>query len=164
MSSMYHAPANGLTKAFNKTLCNLLNKVIGRTKRDWHKRISKELWAYRTTHRTLTQATPYSLVYGVEAGLPIESQIPSLRMAIQEGLTEEENAKLRLQELEALAKGGSKLNSTWNATKHGYPRHSARRSAQGLSKLEILSWHYESLSSQLIRQKESSHQSGMDLT
>ncbi|KAM1166245.1 hypothetical protein PS1_025876 [Malus domestica] len=101
-SSMYHAPANGLAEAFNKTLCNLLKKVIGRTKRDWHERISEALWAYRTTHRTPTQATPYSLVYGVEAVLPLESQIPSLRMAIQEGLTEKENAKLRLQELEAL--------------------------------------------------------------
>ncbi|KAM1064551.1 hypothetical protein ACFXTH_028557 [Malus domestica] len=99
---MYHAPANGLAEAFNKTLCNLLKKVIGRTKRDWHERISEALWAYRTTHRTPTQATPYSLVYGVEAVLPLESQIPSLRMAIQEGLTDEENAKLRLQELESL--------------------------------------------------------------
>ncbi|XP_068328226.1 uncharacterized protein [Pyrus communis] len=48
------------------------------------------------------QVMPYSI--GVEAILPLESQIPSLRMAIQEGLTEEENAKLRLQELEALDK------------------------------------------------------------
>ena len=39
---------------------------------------------------------PYSLVYGVEAILPLECQIPSLRIAIQEGLTGEENAKLRL--------------------------------------------------------------------
>ncbi|KAM1908815.1 hypothetical protein ACFX1X_028672 [Malus domestica] len=101
-SSMYHAPANGLAEAFNKTLCNLLKKVIGRTKRDWHERISEALWAYRTTHKTPTQAMPYSLVYGVEAVLPLESQIPSLRMAIQESLTEKENAKLRLQELEAL--------------------------------------------------------------
>ncbi|KAM2671183.1 hypothetical protein EV1_007021 [Malus domestica] len=101
---MYHAPTNGFAEAFNKTLCNLLKKVIGRTKRDWHERISEALWAYRTTHRTPTQATPYSLVYGVEAVLPLESQIPSLRMAIQEGLTDEENAKLSLQELEALDK------------------------------------------------------------
>ena len=49
-----------------------------------------------------TQATPYSLVFGVEAILPLERQIPSLQIAIQEGLTEEENAKLRLQELEVL--------------------------------------------------------------
>ncbi|KAM2502375.1 hypothetical protein ACFX1W_032934 [Malus domestica] len=101
-SSMHHAPANGLAEAFNKTLYNLLKKVIGRTKKDWHERIGEALWAYRTTYRTPTQATPYSLVYGVEAVLPLESQIPSLRMALQEGLTDEENAKLRLQELEAL--------------------------------------------------------------
>ncbi|KAM2769772.1 hypothetical protein PS2_012481 [Malus domestica] len=53
-SSMYHAPANSLAEAFNKTLCNLLKKVIGRTKRDWHERISEALWAYRMTHRTPT--------------------------------------------------------------------------------------------------------------
>ncbi|KAI5349399.1 hypothetical protein L3X38_002286 [Prunus dulcis] len=97
-SSMYNAPANGLAEAFNKTLCSLLKKVVGRTKKDWHERINEALWAYRTTYRTPTQATPYSLVYGVEAVLPLESQLPSLRMAIQEGLTDEENAKLRLQE------------------------------------------------------------------
>ena len=49
-----------------------------------------------------TQATPYSLVYGVEVVLPSKCQIPSLQIAIQEGLTGEENVKLKLQELEAL--------------------------------------------------------------
>ena len=99
---MYNAPANGLVEAFNKTLGSLLKKVVSKTKRDWHERIEEALWAYRTTFRTPTQATPYSLVYGVEAVLPLECQILSLRIAIQEGLTGEENAKLRLQELEAL--------------------------------------------------------------
>ncbi|XP_059277686.1 uncharacterized protein LOC132031802 [Lycium ferocissimum] len=101
-SSMYHAAANGLAEAFNKTLCNLLKKVVSKSKRDWHERMEEALWAYRTTYRTPTQATPYSLAYGVEAVLPLERQIPSLRLAIQEGLTEEENARLRLAELEAL--------------------------------------------------------------
>ena len=49
-----------------------------------------------------TQPTPYSLVYHVEVVLPLERQIPSLRIVIHEGLTDEDNAKLRLQELEAL--------------------------------------------------------------
>ena len=101
-SSMYNTPTNGLAKAFNKTLCNLLKKVVKCSKRDWHEKIGEALWAYRTTYRTPTQATPYSLVYGVEAVLPLERQIPSLRIAIQEGLTNEENARLRLEELEAL--------------------------------------------------------------
>ncbi|KAL0342548.1 UNVERIFIED_CONTAM: hypothetical protein Scaly_1917400 [Sesamum calycinum] len=99
---MYYAAANGLAEAFNKTLCNLLKKVVAKSKRDWHERIGEALWAYRTTVRTPTQATPYALVYGVEAVLPLEQQIPSLRIAIQEGLTEEENARIRLEELEAL--------------------------------------------------------------
>ena len=99
---MYNAPANGLAEAFNKTLGNLLKKVVSKTKRAWHERIGKALCAYRTTFRTPTQVTPYSLAYGVEAVLPLECQIPSLRIAIKEGLTGEENVKLKLQELEAL--------------------------------------------------------------
>ena len=99
---MYNAPANGLAEAFNKTLGSLLKNVVSNTKRDWYERIKEALWVYKTTFRTPTQATPYSLVYGVEAILPLECQIPSLQIAIQEGLIREENVKLRLQELEAL--------------------------------------------------------------
>ena len=99
---MYNAPTNGLAKAFNKTLCNLLKKVVAKSKRDWHERLGEALWAYRTTYKTPTQSTPFALVYGVEVVLPLEFQIPSLRIAIQEGLTEDENHRLRLAELEAL--------------------------------------------------------------
>ncbi|XP_070014118.1 uncharacterized protein [Nicotiana sylvestris] len=60
------------------------------------------LWAYKATHQTPTQATLYSLVYGVEVLLPLERQISSLRLAIQEGITDEENARLQLEELEVL--------------------------------------------------------------
>ncbi|XP_071917133.1 uncharacterized protein [Coffea arabica] len=101
-SSMYYAAANGLAEAFNKTLCNMLKKIVDKSKRDWYLRIGEAFWVYRTTFRTPTQATPYALVYGVEAVLPLECQIPSLRIAIQEGLSEEDNVRLRLEELEAL--------------------------------------------------------------
>ncbi|XP_016498577.2 uncharacterized protein LOC107817290 [Nicotiana tabacum] len=37
-SSMYNAPANGLAKAFNKTLGNLLKKVVAKNMRDWHEK------------------------------------------------------------------------------------------------------------------------------
>ncbi|XP_070009834.1 uncharacterized protein [Nicotiana sylvestris] len=33
-SSMYNVAANGLAEAFNKTLCNLLKKVVSKSKRD----------------------------------------------------------------------------------------------------------------------------------
>ena len=51
-----------------------------------------------------TQTSPYSLVYGVEVVLPFKRQILSLRIVIHEGITDEDNAKLCLQDLEALDK------------------------------------------------------------
>lgn len=99
---MYNAAANELAEAFNKTLCSLLKKVVSKSKRDRHEKIVEVLWAYRTTYRTPIQATTYALVYGVEAVPPLECQILSLRIVIQEGLTIEENARLRLEEREAL--------------------------------------------------------------
>ncbi|XP_070057591.1 uncharacterized protein [Nicotiana tomentosiformis] len=80
----------------------LKEKVVSESKRDWHDRMEEALWAYRTTHCTPTQATPYALVYGVEAVLPLERRIPSLQLAIQEGIIDKENAWLRLVEMEAL--------------------------------------------------------------
>ncbi|KAM1100828.1 hypothetical protein ACFX2B_007168 [Malus domestica] len=114
---MHHASANGLTEALNKTLCNLLKKVIGRTKRDWHERISEALWAYRTTHRTPTQGTPYSLVYGVEVVPRLDSQIPSLRIAIQEGLTTKRMQSYAFKSWKRWMREVSKLSNIWSVIK-----------------------------------------------
>ncbi|KAG9440971.1 hypothetical protein H6P81_021136 [Aristolochia fimbriata] len=101
-STAYNPAANGLAEAFNKTLCKILKKTIGANKRSWDEKLGEALWAYRTSFRTPTQSTPYSLVYGTEAVLPLEVQLPSLRIAMREGLTTEECAQLRLAELESL--------------------------------------------------------------
>ena len=71
-------------------------------KRDWDDKLGAALWAYRTTVRTPTGATPYSLVYGCEAVLPLEIQIPSLRIALATQMTTEEQHQKRLEELEML--------------------------------------------------------------
>ena len=41
------------------------------------------LWAYRTSVKDATSFTPFQLVYGLEATLPIECEIPSLKLAIE---------------------------------------------------------------------------------
>ncbi|XP_038904336.1 uncharacterized protein LOC120090691 [Benincasa hispida] len=95
-SSMYNATANELIEAFNKTLYNLLKKIVSKWKRDWQEKIEEALWVYQTTHHTPTEVTPYSLVYKVKVVLSLEREISSLRMAVQEELTIEDNTKLHL--------------------------------------------------------------------
>jgi Integrase core domain/Integrase zinc binding domain len=101
-SSIYNPRANGLAEAFNKTLINIMKKIVEGNQRDWDDKLLEALWAYRTTYRTPTQATPYSLVFGVEAILPLEVELPSLRVAMQTEMTLEEHRKLRLDELDAM--------------------------------------------------------------
>ena len=57
------------------------------------------LHGYRTSVRTSTRATPFSLVYGMEAVLPFEVEIPSLRILAESGFEEAEWAQTCFDQL-----------------------------------------------------------------
>jgi hypothetical protein len=57
--------------------------MIGIHKTSWHTMFFSALWAYRTSVKSTTGFTPFRLVYGVEAILPIECVIPSLKLAVE---------------------------------------------------------------------------------
>ena len=78
-SSTYRPLTNGAVEAANKNIKRILQKMV-ETYRDWPDKLSFALWGYRTSIRTSTGATPYSLVYGMEVVLPIEIEVPSLRV------------------------------------------------------------------------------------
>ena len=70
-----------------------VKKIIAKatkTYKDWHEKLPFALHAYRTRVRTSTEATPYSLVYGMEAVLPIKVEIPSLQVLREVELEEAE--------------------------------------------------------------------------
>eukprot|EP00253_Pinus_taeda_P030512 PITA_30512 len=60
------------------------------------------LWAYLTSVKTSTGFTPFQLVYGLEAVLPIEYEIPSLQIVVQllPTTSEEEKHLLYLAQLD----------------------------------------------------------------
>jgi hypothetical protein len=82
-SSPYYPQANGQVEAVNKSLKTILQRTINSAKSNWHLMLYSTLWAYRTSVKTATGFSPFQLVYGLEAVLPIECQIPSLKLAVQ---------------------------------------------------------------------------------
>ena len=54
------------------------------TSRDWLEKSHFALLAYRTSFRTSIGPTPYFLVYGMEIVLPIEIEMGSLRVALEQ--------------------------------------------------------------------------------
>ena len=100
-SSAYRPQTNGAVEAANKNIKRILRKTI-ETSRDWFEKLPFALWAYRTSFRTSTGATPYSLVYGMEAVLPIEIEMGSLRVALEQQISEAEWVQSRLDQLSLL--------------------------------------------------------------
>ena len=76
-STPYYPQANGLADSTNKTLQNILRKIVNENQTDWDTKVSSALWAYRTSFKTNVQATPFYLAYGLEAVMPVEFQISS---------------------------------------------------------------------------------------
>jgi hypothetical protein len=81
--SPYYPQENGQVEAVNKSLKTILQQTINSAKSNWHLMLYSTLWAYRTSVKTTTSFSPFQLVYGLEAVFPIESQIPSLKLAVQ---------------------------------------------------------------------------------
>ena len=62
---------NGAIEAFNKTLTRGLTKICNTDKDDWDEKIPTVLWDYKTTYKRSTDQTPFRLVYGQEAVVPL---------------------------------------------------------------------------------------------
>jgi hypothetical protein len=101
-SSPYLPKMNGAVEATNKNIKKIIQKMVV-TYRDWHEILPFALHAYRTTVRTSTGTTPYSLVYGMEAVMPLEVENPLLRVLMDSELEEAEWAKVRYEQLNLIS-------------------------------------------------------------
>jgi hypothetical protein len=79
-STLVYPKSNGQVEATNKTLLGALKKKLDWRKGLWVEYVPEILWSYRTTARTPTGETPFSLSYGIEAVIPVEIGSPSYRV------------------------------------------------------------------------------------
>ena len=87
-SSLGHPQANRQTEVTNRTLLKIIKARLDEAKGAWPEELPNVLWAYRTTTRTPIGETPFRLTYGIEAIIPVEVGITSIR---QEMFHEENN-------------------------------------------------------------------------
>ena len=82
----YSTPAypqgNEQAKATNKVIVNGIKKRLDDAKGKWVEELPHVLWTYRTTPRRSTGETPFSMTYGAEAIIPLETDFPTLKTSL----------------------------------------------------------------------------------
>jgi transposase InsO family protein len=102
-SSPYYAQDNGQAESSNNTLIKLIKKKIEENPKRWHEVLSEALWAHRIFKHGATKVTPFELVYGQEAILPVEVNLDALRIARQNELSALDYHNLMLDRLDEVS-------------------------------------------------------------
>ncbi|XP_070047036.1 uncharacterized protein [Nicotiana tomentosiformis] len=74
-----------------------MKKKLEDAKGLWPEVLPEVLWAYRTTLKESTGETPYSLVYGTDAVIPVRE--PSLRYFRESGSQNDDSRRQKLDEV-----------------------------------------------------------------
>lgn len=106
-----------------------MKKTLDDEKNKWLEALPGVLWSIRTTEKESTKQTPFHLVYGTEAVLPVEIGSESLRVANFEPISNEENMRLSLDLLsEARDEAGLRLAAYQSTVSRYYNRNVTTRS------------------------------------
>lgn len=73
------------------------------TYKNWREWLSYAFHVYRIAVMTSIRVTPYSLVYGMKTVMPLELEIPSLRVLMKSKLEEVEGAKIQYEQLNMIS-------------------------------------------------------------
>eukprot|EP00731_Ephydatia_muelleri_P012792 Em0007g102a len=82
-TTAYHPQGNGQVERFNRTLEDMLAKVISDNHRDWDDHLQKCLFAYRTAIHESTGYTPFLATFGRTPNLPVDVILGSRRAETQ---------------------------------------------------------------------------------
>jgi hypothetical protein len=72
LTTPYHPQANGLDERFNQTLQEMLVKVCNGAKELWDEHLDSCTFAYNTSRQESTLYTPFEIMFGRKAVLPID--------------------------------------------------------------------------------------------
>ena len=74
----YHAQTNGQVEWMNQTIIRMIGKLEQDKKARWSEHLSEMLSAYNGTHSAVTGYSPYFLLFGRKARMPVDYLFPTL--------------------------------------------------------------------------------------
>nr|KYP34315.1 Retrovirus-related Pol polyprotein from transposon 412 family [Cajanus cajan] len=119
VTSVEHPQMNGQAESANKVILTELKKRLGEEKGAWAEQLPEVLWAYRCTPQSTTQETPFRLVYGSDAMIPVEIGEPSFRRAHFDEPNNEAELRVNLDVVEDVR---DRAQVVAEATKQRYKR------------------------------------------
>jgi len=78
-TSVERPQMNGQVESANRVLLRGLKRRLDKAKGTWAEEVPRIVWAYHTTPQSTTKETPFILVYGSDAMIPVEIQENSPR-------------------------------------------------------------------------------------
>lgn len=97
-STAYHPQTNGLVERFNKTLSTMLSMYVRRDHRDWDKYLAHAVFAYNTTVQDSTGYSPFYLMHGYEAKMPLDATDPNPEQSLSDHFERLQEARERAVE------------------------------------------------------------------
>nr|GEU68586.1 reverse transcriptase domain-containing protein [Tanacetum cinerariifolium] len=99
-ASVKHPQANGLVERENRNLGERIKARLDERSKNWLEEISHVPWAHRTMVKSSNEETPFSITYGMEAVIPVEIGMPTLRTAEVDMIKNDEALGINLDLLE----------------------------------------------------------------
>ncbi|KAI3730652.1 hypothetical protein L1987_61824 [Smallanthus sonchifolius] len=135
LSTAYHPQTNGQVENANRGVKIILEKTVGKSRKDWSDKLDDALWAFRTAYKTPLGTTPFMIVYGKACHLPVELEHRALWALKTVNLDLTQAARRRffqIHELEALRDAA--YERSWNIKEKTKALHD--RKLKGLKELK----------------------------
>lgn len=77
----YYPKGNGQVESSNKNLVTIMRKLVDERQQTWHKSLYDALWADCITPKSAIDMSPFQLLYGSNAKIPITMELLALKLA-----------------------------------------------------------------------------------
>ena len=105
----YYPQGNGLVESSNKSLVRIIKRLLAQNQRSWDSKLNFALCTNRISTKKSIDTSPFQLVYGTNAEIPLQLGIPMMKLLQEEG-AEANDLQRRIFEMIHLTKERERVN------------------------------------------------------